>query len=62
MTQSVKEDRKYEFHNLNLKSFFGNKLSTAPTTTAIISDEKEEMPILSDDIIKKYIDHEEEIH
>ena len=62
LTQSVEEGRKYEFHNLNRKSFFGKKLSTAPTTTAIISDEKEEMPILPDDVIKKYIDHQEEIH
>ena len=62
LTQSIEEGRKYEFHNLNLKNFFGNKLSTTPTTTAIVSDEIEEMPILSDDVIKKYIDHEEEIN
>ena len=44
------------------KKFFGKKLSTTPNTTAIVSDEIEEMPILSDDVIKKYIDHEEEIN
>ena len=62
MTQWIEEGRKYEFHNLNLKTFFGKKLSTTPTATAIVSDEIEEMPILSDDVIKKYIDHEEEIN
>ena len=50
---------KFKFHNLNLKDFFRKKLSTTPTTTAIVSNEIEEMPILSDDVIKKYIDHEE---
>ena len=53
LIQSVEESGKYEFHNLNLKNFFGKKLSTTPTTTAIVSDEIEEIPILSDDIIKK---------
>ena len=62
LTQSIEEGRKYEFYNLNLKNFFGKKLSITPSTTAIISDEKEEIPILSDDVIKKYIDHEEEIN
>ena len=62
LAQSIKEDRKYEFYNLNLKLFFGKKLSTAPTTTAIVSDKIEEIPILSDDVIKRYIDHEEEIN
>ena len=52
LTQSIEEGRKYEFHNLDLKNFFGKKLSTTPTTTAIISDEIEEMPILSDNVIK----------
>ena len=61
-TQSIEEGRKYKFHNLNLKNFFGKKLSTTPNTTAIVCDEIEEMPILSDDVIKKYIDHEEEIN
>ena len=62
LMQSIEEGRKYVFQNLNLKNFFGKKLSTTPTTTAIVSDEIEEMPILSDDVIKKYIDHEEEIN
>ena len=62
MTESIEEGRKYEFHNLNLKSFFGKKLSTTPTTTAILSDKIEEIPILSGDVIKKYIDHQEEIN
>ena len=39
LTQSFEEGRKYEFQNLNLKNFFGKKLYTAPTTTAIVSDE-----------------------
>ena len=62
LIQSIEEGRKYEFHNLNLNIFFGKKLSTTPTTTAIASDEVKEMPILSDDVIKMYIDHEEEIN
>ena len=62
MTQSIEEGRKYEFYNLNLQNFFGKKLSTTPTKTAVISDEIEEMPILSYDVIKKYIDHEEGIN
>ena len=62
LTQSIEEGRKYEFHNLNLKNIFGKKLSTTPTTTAVVSDEIEETPILSGDVIKKYIDHEEEIN
>ena len=62
MTQSVEEGRKYEFHNLNLNNFFGKKLTTTPTLSAIVSDEIEEMPILSDHVIKKYIDHEEKIN
>ena len=62
MTQSTEEGRKYEFHNLNLNNFFGKKLSTTPTITAIVSDEIEEMSILSDDVMKKYIDHEEKIN
>ena len=62
LIQWVEKGRKYEFHNLNLNNFFGKKLSTTPTTTAIASGEIEEMPILSDDVIKKYIDHEEEIN
>ena len=62
LTQSIEEGRKYKFHNLNLKNFFGKKLSTTPTTTAIVSDEIQEMPILSEDVIKKYNDHEEEIN
>ena len=52
LMQSIEEGRKYVFQNLNLKNFFGKKLSTTPTTTAIISDKIEEMPILSDDVIK----------
>ena len=55
LTQSVEEIRKYKFQILNLKKFFGKKLSTASTTTAIVSDEIEEMPILSGNVIKKYI-------
>ena len=43
LTQSIEESRKYEFHNLNLYNFFGKKLSTTPTTTAIVSDEIEEI-------------------
>ena len=62
MTQSIEEGRKYEFHNLNLKTFFAKNLSTTPTATATVSDEIEEMPILSNDVIKKYVDHEEEIN
>ena len=62
MTQSIEEGRKYEFHNLSQKNFFGEKLFVTPTTTVVVSDEKEEMPILSDNVIKKYIDHEEEIN
>ena len=62
MTQSIEEGRKYEFHNLSQKNFFGEKLFATPTTTVVVSDEKEEMPILSDNVIKKYIDHEEEIN
>ena len=38
------------------------KLSITPTATAIVSDEIEEMPVLSDNVIKKCIDHEEEIN
>ena len=60
MTKSIEEGRKCKFHKLNLHSFFGKKLSTTPTTTTIVSDEIEEMAILSDDVIKKYIDHKEE--
>ena len=62
MTQSIEEGRKYEFHNLNLNNFFGKKLTATPTLSAIVSDEIEEMPILSDHVIKKYIDHEEKIN
>ena len=62
MTQSIEEGRKYEFHNLSQKNFFGKKLFATPTTAVVVSDEKEEMPILSDNVIKKYIDHEEEIN
>ena len=62
LTQSIEDGRKYKFHNLNLNNFFGKKLFTTPTTTAIVFDEIEEMPILSDDVIKKYNDHEEEIN
>ena len=62
LTQSIEERIKYEFHILNLKNFFGKKLSTVPTTAAVVYDRIEEMPILSDDVIKKYIDHEEEIN
>ena len=35
---STKEGRKYKFHNLNLQNVFGKKLSTTPTTTAVVSD------------------------
>ena len=56
LTQSIEEARKHEFHNLNLKNFFGKKLSTIPTTTAIVSHE------IEDDVIKKHIDHDEEIN
>ena len=62
LTQSIEDGRKYKFHNLNLNNFFGKKLFATPTTTAIVFDEIEEMPILSDDVIKKYNDHEEEIN
>ena len=65
LTKSIEEDRKYGFHNLNLKNSLNKKLSTTTTTTAIVSDEIEKMPILpilSDDVIIKYIDHEEEIN
>ena len=62
LTQSTEEGRKYGFHNLNLNIFFGKKLSTRTTSTAIVSDEIEEMPIMSDHVVKKYIDHEEEIN
>ena len=62
LTQSIGEGRRYEFPNLNLKNFFGKKLSTKPATSAIVSDVMEEMPILSDDVIKKHIDHEEQIN
>ena len=60
LTQSINEGRNYEFYNLNLKNVFGKKLSIALTTTAIVCNEMEEMSILSDDVLKKYIDHEEE--
>ena len=60
MTKSIEEGRKCKFHKLNLQSFFGKKLSTTPATTTIVSDEIEEMAILSDNVIKKYIDHKEE--
>ena len=59
-TRSINEGRNYEFYNLNLKNVFGKKLSMALTTTAIVCNEMEEMSILSDDVLKKYIDHEEE--
>ena len=65
LTKSIEEGRKYGFHNLNLKNSLDKKLSTTPTTTAVVSDEIEKMPILpilSDNVIKKYIDHEEEIN
>ena len=62
LTQSTEDGRKYKFYKLNLNNFFGKKLFTTPTTTAIVFDEIEEMPILSDDFIKKYNDHEEEIN
>ena len=65
LTKSTEEDRKYGFHNLNLKNSLNKKLSTTTTTTAIVSDEIEKMPILpilSDDVVIKYIDHEEEIN
>ena len=62
LTQLIEEGRKYKFDNVDLKNSFGKKLSTTPTTTAIASDEMEEMPILSDNVIKKYIDNEEEIN
>ena len=62
LTQSIEEVRKYELHNLNLKNLFGKKLSTTPTTTATVSDETKKMSILSNDVIKKYIDHEEGIN
>ena len=52
---------KLKFQNLNLWNLFGKKLSTTPTTTAIVSDEIEETTILSDNVIKKYINHEEEM-
>ena len=62
MIESIEEGKKHEFHDLNLKNFLGKKLSTTATSTAIVSDKTEEMPVLSDDVIKKYIDHEEEIN
>ena len=65
LTKSIEEGRKYGFHILNLKNSLDKKLSTTTTTTAIVSDEIEKMPILpilSDDVIKKYIDHEEEMN
>ena len=62
LTQAIQECRKYEFHYLNLNNFFDKKLSTTPTTIAIASDETEEMSVLSDNVIKKYIDHEEKIN
>ena len=60
MTKSIEEGRRCKFHKSNLQIFFGKKLSTTPTTATIASDEIEEMAILSDDVIKKYIDHKEE--
>ena len=37
-------------------------ISSTPTASAIVSDEIEEMPILSGYVVKKYIDNEEEIN
>ena len=37
-------------------------ISSTPTANAIVSDEIEEMPILSGYVVKKYIDNEEEIN
>ena len=54
--------QKVQISQLKSKDFFGKKLSTTPTTTAMVSDEIEDMPILSDDVIKKHIDHEQEIN
>ena len=51
--------KKAESTTLKPKEFSGKKLSRTP---AIVSDEIEETPILSDNIIKKHIDHEEEIN
>ena len=39
LTHIIEEDRKYNFHNLNLNNFFGKKLSTTPITTAVVSDD-----------------------
>ena len=54
--------QKVQISQLKSKDFFGKKLSTTPTTTAMVSDEIEDMPILSDDVIKKHTDHEQEIN
>ena len=54
--------QKVQISQLKSKDFFGKKLSTTPTTTAMVSDEIEDMPILPDDVIKKYNDHEQEIN
>ena len=55
LTQLIEEGRKYKFHNINLKSFVRKKSSTTPTTTAITSDEIEETPILSEDVIAELV-------
>ena len=61
-TINWRKQKVQEFHNLNLKNCFGKKSSTTPSTTAIVSDEIEDMPILSDDVIKKYIYDDKEIN
>ena len=43
-------------------NFFGVKLTTTTSASALVSGENGELPILSDDDFKKYIDHEDEVN
>ena len=62
LIDTIDGGKRYELHNLVLQFFFGVKLTTTTSANELVLGENGELPILSDDDFKKYIDREDEVN
>ena len=62
LIDTIDGGKRYELHNLFLQIIFGVKLTTTTSGSELVLGENGELPILSDDDFKKYIDHEDEVN
>lgn len=62
LIQQIEEDKWYSFTDLNLKHYFGLKLSTTKRTTVSNVDMEVPIPSLSDDAVTQHQSHSDDIH